>query len=127
MSKPKSHKEFIQPAADELECSEVLVEDVIEFFYSFISKEISAMKHNRLEVCGLGKFVVCNKQLETLISKLEGKLGKIKNPKSEQSFKIKHNLEEDLHKAINMRNIVLREKAEKASFIEEKRKRRENE
>lgn len=126
MSKPKNHKEFIKPTADELNHSEVLVEDAVEFFYSSLSKKISDMKTNRIEINGLGTFTVRPKRLRELIDRLTSKLNKIKNPKAANSLKIKRNLEVDLEKAQQLNEIVQKEISDKIAFKEAKKKEKRN-
>ena len=68
---PKKSKEFIPDIASELNLSEKLVEDIINFYWQEIRKSLSGLKHNRIHVTNLGDFVTKHWKINDKIEMLE--------------------------------------------------------
>lgn len=54
---PKKANKLYRPVAEEMDISETLVEDFIEFYYKAIRANMSNLAHHRINVDGLGQFV----------------------------------------------------------------------
>jgi hypothetical protein len=54
---PKKASKLYKQVAEELNISETLVEDFIEFYYKAIRENMSNLTHPRINVEGLGQFV----------------------------------------------------------------------
>jgi len=54
---PKKANKLYRQVAEELDVSETLVEDFIEFYYKAVRENMSNLTHHRINVDGLGQFV----------------------------------------------------------------------
>lgn len=55
---PKKANRLYRQVAEEIDVPETLVEDFIEFYYKAIRENMSNLSHHRINVDGLGQFVV---------------------------------------------------------------------
>jgi len=55
---PKKHSKLYKPLAEELLVSEDLVEDLIQFYYKVLRVKLSNLEVPRINVEGLGHFVI---------------------------------------------------------------------
>jgi nucleoid DNA-binding protein len=69
--RPKKAKTFIPEVAEELNLSEKLVEDVIDFYWQEIRKSLSSLKHQRVHLTNLGDFVIKHWKIDSKIINLE--------------------------------------------------------
>ena len=60
---PKSHKNFIKPTAKELNVDEILVSDVVGFYYSELRKSLNDIASINIKVDSLGTFSIKSKEL----------------------------------------------------------------
>jgi len=71
---PKKSSILYKPVAEELNISETLVEDLISFYYKEVRFHLSSLSHPRINVDGLGHFVVKSFFIEKTIPRLTNKL-----------------------------------------------------
>ena len=117
---PKNHKEFIKPTADKLNCSEILVEDAVGFFYGELQKMMASLKHQQIEVLNFGTFKVRPKELENLIQTQELFLKKMGTPKTMNKMGMKRTVEVTIEKAKALEKMVAAERSRKEEFMENK-------
>lgn len=117
---PKNHKEFIKPTADKLGCSEILVEDSVEFFYSHLQKMMGSLEYQQIEVLNLGTFKVRPKEVENLIQSQEHFLKKIGTPQTMNKMGVKRSVEVTLEKAKALEQKIEDERTRKKEFIKKK-------
>lgn len=114
---PKKVNSLYKEIAEDFECSEQLVDDLMHFYYKTLKKRMSGLTDLRLNVEGLGHFVLKIKKVKSAIPHYEKVLsnhdtstfGAYHNKKSVEeklellkqlSFKI----EEELEKRKNFKN-----------------------
>lgn len=92
--KPTKGKDLIKKTADDLNLSEELVKDVVDFYYSVVAKKIESLKYPTLFLHGLGTLRLSRRKLTRDIAGLEHLL----NSSYEEDFRkvIKHNLSKEL-------------------------------
>lgn len=80
---PKKAKEFKKPVAEDLNLSEELVNDVIDFYWEKVRKLITTVDENSIEILNLGTFKLKTWKIDettstykAIIERLEGKFGK---------------------------------------------------
>jgi nucleoid DNA-binding protein len=117
---PKNHKEFIKPTADKLGCSEILVEDAVEFFYGSLQKMMGSLEHQQIEVLNLGTFKVRPKEVDNLIQTQELFLKKMGTPQTMNKMGVKRNVEVTLEKAKALEQKIEAERTRKKEFMKKK-------
>lgn len=117
---PKSHKLFIKPTAEELECSETLVNDVVGFFYSELRKKLNDIEHPRIKINHLGTFKIKTKELLFLKAKIHAHHNALNNPESFTQMKVKKELEDKINNLARVIDI-LKEESKRKKQIKEKR------
>lgn len=116
----KSHKDFIKPTAEALGHSEILTEDIVEFFYNRLQKMIGSMEHQQIEVISLGTFKVRPSKLDELIESKVRHLDKLEIPRTMTQMDIKRNVEVELEKARNLKDLMDKEQKRKEEFYKNK-------
>jgi hypothetical protein len=69
--KPKKAKEFIPKVSDKLNLPEKLIEDVVDFYWQEIRKNLSGLKHQRVHLTNLGDFTIKHWKIDKKIIGLE--------------------------------------------------------
>jgi len=94
MLKSKKAKDLIPKTAEELEMSEELVTDVVNFYYTELRKKIENLEDIRIGVPNIGTFTARKKSLEKSVATLT----RILTDGTEESFKKirKYKLTEDV-------------------------------
>jgi hypothetical protein len=67
---PKKSSTLYKEVSEENNVEEVLVADFIDFYYKELRSQLSDLKHPRINVEGLGQFVIKEKLAEVYIAKL---------------------------------------------------------
>lgn len=84
---PKKHKELYPLVAKELEVSEKLVSDCVEFFYEDVKKTLSSMEYPRVNVINLGTFRSKPESMRKVIKKYNEMIPRF-NPETIRGFEI---------------------------------------
>lgn len=71
MLRPRKAKEFIPKTANKLDLPENLVEDIIDFYWQEIRKNLSGLKHQRVHLTNLGDFVIKHWKIDDKIKGFE--------------------------------------------------------
>lgn len=111
--KPRSHKTFIKDTAEQLEKDEMLVEDVIGFFFSAVRKTLTNMVHPNVRVSNLGTFKVKPQKLAELKKKYEAHLKVLDNPESFNQMTVKRDIEKKFNTVTKLSEIMQKEKKRK--------------
>ena len=87
--KPTKAKDLIKKTASELNLSEELVGDVVDFYYSVVKKKIEALDSPSIFLHGLGTLRISRKKLQNDIAHLT----KVLNSNDQEDFKkvVKYN------------------------------------
>lgn len=67
---PKKSSSLYKETSEDINVSETLVADIIEYYYKELRIKLSGLKHSRINVEGLGQFVLKERLVETYISKI---------------------------------------------------------
>lgn len=116
---PRKSSIVYKDVSEELNVSEVLVSDIIEFYYKDLRAHLSSLKYPRINVEGLGQFVIKEKLTETYIEKLT----KILPDHDVSTFRAYHNkksMEEKLQLLKDVSIKIEQEKRRKQEFIKNK-------
>jgi len=109
---PKKSSTLYKEVSEENNVSEMLVSDVVEYYYKELRLLLSGLKYPRINVEGLGQFVIKQKLAETYIEKLN----KILPSHDVSTFKAYHNKKSMEEKLQLLNDVSLK--------IEEERKRK---
>ena len=74
---PKKHKEFKRNIAEEVGVHQSVVDDFIAFYYAKLRKHLSNLQYPRIQVDGLGTFILRKSKLDKAIKKNKSMLGNI--------------------------------------------------
>ena len=110
---PKKAKDLYKILAEEQNLSETLVQDVVEYYYSSIKQNMIHLKHPRIDVSGLGHFIVKSTTVDRGIDKTE----KVLLAQDESTFKGYH-----FKKVLEERLILLKDIQQKMLEVKEERK-----
>jgi len=69
--RPRKAKEFIPEVSEELQLSEEVVADVVNFYWQEIRKSLSSLSHSRIHLTNLGDFVIKHWKIDDKIEMLE--------------------------------------------------------
>ena len=84
---PKKPSSLYKEITDEFECSEQLVDDLVHFYYKTLKKRMSGLTDLRLNVEGLGHFVLKMRKVKNAIPHYE----KVLNDHDTSTFGAYHN------------------------------------
>lgn len=116
---PKKSSTLYKEVSEELNVSESLVSDIIEFYYKDLRTQLSNLKYPRINVEGLGQFVVKEKLAEVYISKLS----KMLPTHDVSTFRAYHN-KKAMEEKLQLLNVVAikiqEERIRKEEFIKNK-------
>jgi hypothetical protein len=116
---PKKTNNFYKIVAEEMNLSDVLVEDLIEFYYKDLRNTMSNLKHPRIMVNGLGQFVAKT----FLVRKFIDKYTKSLNNHDTSTYKAYHNkkqIEQKLSLLISLEELISKEEIKKTNFKSKK-------
>jgi hypothetical protein len=110
---PKSHKLFIKPTAEETGFSEMLVSDVVGFYYAELRKLLEDIHSVSIKVEKLGTFKVKPKEISILRARLNTHLNALKDPETFNQMRIKKDLEDKLQKINRISEMIKNENQRK--------------
>jgi nucleoid DNA-binding protein len=67
---PTKATNLIKPVADELDISEEMLDDMVTFYYSNLRKTLSGLTALKIDIPGLGHFLIRQKRVESGIAKI---------------------------------------------------------
>jgi nucleoid DNA-binding protein len=120
---PKKPNILYKEIAEENDISENLVDALIGFYYKDVRKELSGLTHTRVNIDGLGQFVVKARTVDALILKCERIIAKTDNYKFSSYFN-KKRLESKLEDLRAIKVKLDADKEKKQEFLKEKNERK---
>ena len=126
---PKKPNTLYKEITDEFECSEQLVDDLVHFYYKTLRKRMSGLTDLRINVEGLGHFVLKMRKVKKSIPHYEKVLanhdtstfGAYHNKKSvEEKLKQLKELEVEIDEELTQRKKFKDEKYSKANLGKQK-------
>ena len=116
---PKKAKDVCKQLAEEQNLSESLIQDVVEFYYKAVKQNMIDIAHPRIDVAGLGHFIVKISTVERGIEKTE-KVLKVQDESTFRGYHFKKVLEERLVLLKNIQAKMFEVREEKRKFREKK-------
>ena len=112
---PKKPQEIIKQVSEDMDLPQSLVDDVISFYYKEVRRNLSSLENPKINLPGLGNFIIKHNSVNVLIKKHEGAQ---KNYNTD-TFKNYHNLklvEQRLEKLYGIKKKILQFLEEKKAF-----------
>jgi hypothetical protein len=116
---PKKTKDLYVQLAEEQNLSETLIQDVVEYYYKQVKQNMINITHPRIDVSGLGQFIVKVSTVERGLEKTE-KVLKAQDESTFKGYHFKKVLEERLVLLKSIQQKMLEAKEEKQKFREKK-------
>jgi hypothetical protein len=116
---PKNSKHFIQPTAEELELDINLVNDIVNFFYEQVKRDLNNLVHHNVHVDSLGTFFVVNARITPLIERHKKHL-EVLTRESFDQISIKKNVEKRYNDLINLSELINQESKRRKQFFLDK-------
>jgi len=116
---PHKAKNLIKDISEELNISKTLADDLIEFYYKDVRENLSELNHPRINIEGLGQFVIRANGVNNAIPKYEKAL----NTHDTSTFTAYHNkkiIEDRLELLRKMQNMLELEEQKKKEFKSKK-------
>lgn len=99
---PKKPSEIIKTTAEEMNISETKVDDIINFFYKELRRNLSDLTDLKIENPGLGYFIIRKQKVDNSIEDINRQLNNI-DTKSFKGYHSKKTLEDKLKKLENVK------------------------
>jgi hypothetical protein len=122
---PKKPKQIIKQLVEDNDLNELLVDSIITFFYKEVRQELTSMNHTKINIDGLGQFVVKTRTVDNLILKYERIIAKL-NTYSYKNYHNKVRLTSRLKDLYKIKIILDENKLKKETFLIEKNARKTN-
>jgi hypothetical protein len=116
---PKKAKDLYRQLAEEHNHSEVLVQTIVEYYYKTVKVNMTNLTHPRIDVSGLGQFIVKVSTVERGIEKTEKVLA-VQDESTFRGYHFKKVLEERLVLLKNIQQKMLEAREERRKFREKK-------
>jgi nucleoid DNA-binding protein len=116
---PKKAKELYKQLAEDNNLSETMIQNIVEFYYSTVKSNMVNLMHPRLDILGLGHFIVKTTTVDKGIIKTERQIA----AQDESTFKGYHYKKVLEEKLVNLKRIeqrLLENKELKRKFKEKK-------
>lgn len=115
MLNPKKYKQITDEVAKDMGLDKHLVEEVVQFFYSQVRKNLSKLTHPRIVLPGLGTFTVRKQKLKNQVKKNSDILNNL-DPTKFNDYKVHRSVREKLERLTSMQEIISKEEEERRSF-----------
>ena len=112
---PKKASKLYIEVAEELNISQALVEETISFYYGHVKQLLTELKEPRINMAGLGHFVVKARLVKKAIPKYTKSLSNHDTSTFAAYFN-KKNLETKLGQLINIEKKIIVQEAKKETF-----------
>lgn len=112
---PVKPKVLYKQVAEEEDVSQQLVDDLVSYYYGKIRQELSDLTHTRVNIDGLGQFVIKPKAVASLTEKYTRQLAK-QDGYSMASYHNKIRLESRLEELHNIAKLIEQDKQNKENF-----------
>jgi len=122
---PKKPKQIIKQLVEDNDLNELLVDSIITFFYKEVRQELTSMNHTKINIDGLGQFVVKPRTVDNLILKYERIIAKL-NTYSYKNYHNKVRLTSRLKDLYNIKVKLDENRLKKETFLIEKNARKIN-
>jgi nucleoid DNA-binding protein len=116
---PKNSKHFIQPTAEELECDATLINDVVNFFYAQVKKDLNELVHHNVHINELGTFSVVKKRIKPLMDRHKKHLDVLTKESFDQ-VAIRKKMERKYQNFIKLKELIQEETERRQQFYKNK-------
>lgn len=87
---PKKPKLIIKQVSEELDISESMIDDIVSFYYKQVRLNLSSLENLKINIPGLGDFIMRKELVKKLIKKQES----FRNATDTETFSKYHNLKQ---------------------------------
>lgn len=117
---PKKPQVIIKQVAEELDLPQSMVDDIVSFYYKEIRKNLSSLEHNKINLSGLGDFII----LKSAVHRLADRYVNLSKEYNTDTFKNYHNLKtaESKLQRLEQAKINIEEYQEKKKAFKDGRK-----
>ena len=116
---PKKSSILYKPVAEELNISETLVEDLISFYYKEVRQNLSNLVFPRINIEGLGHFIIRTKLVRNAIPRYTNLLEN-HDTSTFAAYYNKKGIETKLELLIELDKIIQQQELKKINFIKNK-------
>ena len=116
---PKKPNLLYKQVAEEMNISEVLVDNFMTFYYKEVRKNLSELNYTKVNIDGLGIMAVKPRTVDGLIDKYKSKLGKL-NTDTMDNYYYKKRIEGKVELLEKTKKLLEAEKAIKDEFLKDK-------
>lgn len=85
---PKKPQKIIKQVAEEFDLPQSTIDDIVSYYYKEVRKALSSLEHLKVNVKGLGDFIV----LKNSVNRLSNKYNALSKQYNTDTFKNYHNL-----------------------------------
>jgi hypothetical protein len=116
---PKKPNLLYKQVAEEMNISEVLVDNFMTFYYKEVRKNLSELNYTKINIDGLGVMAVKPRTVDGLIDKYKSKLSKL-NTDTMDNYHYKKRIEGKVELLEKTKNLLEADKEVKNKFLKEK-------
>ena len=116
---PKKPNLLYKQVAEEMNISEVLVDNFMTFYYKEVRKNLSELTHTKVNIDGLGVMAVKPRTVDGLIDKYKSKLGNL-NTDTMDNYYYKKRIEGKVELLEKTKKLLEADKEVKDKFLKEK-------
>ncbi len=116
---PKKPNKLYKQIAEEMNISEVLVDNFMTFYYKEVRKNLSELNYTKINIDGLGVMAVKPRTVDGLIDKYKSKLSKL-NTDTMDNYFYKKRIEGKVELLEKTKKLLEAEKEIKDKFLKEK-------
>jgi len=116
---PKKPNKLYKQVAEEMNISEVLVDNFMTFYYKEVRKNLSELNYTKINIDGLGVMAVKPRTVDGLIDKYKSKLSKL-NTDTMDNYFYKKRIEGKVELLEKTKKLLEAEKEIKDKFLKEK-------
>ena len=118
---PKKATNLIKPVAEELDISEEMLDDMVTFYYNNLRKTLSGLTALKIDIPGLGHFLIRQKRVDAGIAKINKSLEST-DEDSFSSYHYKKLQEEKLKLLLSIKDKINKFLTERKQFRDEQDK-----
>jgi len=118
--KPKKARLLYEELSEEIDLPKDLIESIVDFYYKNVRTLLSELHHPRINITGLGLFIVRSKSIKDAIPRVEKYLRNHDTSSYSAYYNMKM-LEKKLGFLYSMSDQIKVEKERKEKFLEKKR------
>ena len=117
---PIKRKEISKMTAESLGLEQMVLDDVVAFFYRTVQKKLSALNHSHINVPNMGTFVLKKQRVEKKLEKYSAFLDKIDASESISMYETSLEVKADIDKYNSILEFMQKEEDRKKEVNQQK-------